>query len=102
MRKTSDADEIGSLVEADQIVDPGKGGNVGDGKGVARDPGAIRQLPVQYAQQALRFRDVAVARSLVFIVLSREFMEETHLPEHGADAAHLKHQPLEGLVAAGR
>jgi hypothetical protein len=46
--------------------------------------------------------DVAVARALVLIVLTGEFIEEPELSEHGTDAAHLKHQPLNRLIAAGR
>ncbi|MDT4855620.1 hypothetical protein FQZ97_899830 [compost metagenome] len=56
---------------------------------------------VEYAEQAFGFLDVAVAGAFVFVVLAGEFMEEAHLAEHRADAAHLEHQPLDCLVAAG-
>jgi hypothetical protein len=60
---------------------------------------SLGQPSVEHAQQAFRFCDVAIARAFVFVVFACEFIEETDLAEHRADAAHLKHQPLNGLVA---
>ena len=37
----------------------------------------------------------------VFVVLAHKPVEVPQLAEHGADAAHLNHQPLDCLVAAG-
>lgn len=58
-------------------------------------------MPIQHAQQPLGLVDIAVARALVFIFLARKEMEEPDLAEHRPDAAHLEHQPLQGLVALG-
>jgi hypothetical protein len=60
------------------------------------------QVLVEHAEQALRLGDVAVARTLVLVVLAGELVEEAELAEHGADAAHLEHQPLQRLVAPRR
>src|SRR5476651_1992165 len=64
-----DPDEIGRRVEADQVAYPGEGGHVGDGVVVAHDPGAVRKLPVEDGEEALRLRDIAVARALVLEIL---------------------------------
>src|SRR5450432_3406538 len=101
MRKICDTHEIARCIETDEVVDPGEGGDVGDRVYLAHDPGAVRELPVQYTKQALRFRNIAIARTLVLVVLARKFIEESDLAEHGANAAHLKHQPLNGPVALG-
>jgi Putative auto-transporter adhesin, head GIN domain len=42
------------------------------------------------------------ARALVFVVLAGELVEEADLSEHGPNASHLEHQPLEGLVEVRR
>ena len=69
---------------------------------VAHDPVAARAGAASSTrQQAPRLRDVAVARALVLEVLAGELVEEADLAEHRADAAHLEHQPLQRLVAAG-
>ena len=57
-------------------------------------------LPVQHAEQAARFAHVALQRALVFDGLASELVEETHLAEHRADAAHLEHEPLQRLELA--
>ena len=69
---------------------------------LAEKPVACREPRIQHAQQALRFGDVAIARALVLIVATGEFVEKPHLTEHRADAAHLEHEPLQRLVARGR
>jgi hypothetical protein len=97
-----DADQVAGLVEADQVAHPREGRDVGDRVLVGHDPGASGQPLVEHAQQPLRLRDVAVARALVFVVAPGEPVKETDLAEHRPDAAHLEHQPLDGLVAACR
>src|SRR3984957_17082156 len=91
MREIRHAHEISCFVEADEVANPREGSDVGNRITVAHDPGTVSEPSVQYAEQALRFRDVAVARAFVFVILAREFIEESHLAEHGADGAHLKH-----------
>jgi hypothetical protein len=100
--KVGEADEIARGIKADQIADPGKRGDVGDAVLIAHDPGTIREPGVEHPEQPPRLRHVAVARALVRIVLARELIEEAELTEHRTDAAHLEHQPLDGLVARGR
>ena len=75
VRKIHHAHEIASLIKAGEIVDPWECSHVGDRESVAHDPGPILELAVKYAQQTLRFRDIAVARTLVFEVLAGEFIE---------------------------
>ncbi len=59
-------------------------------------------MVVEHAQQAPGFGDVAVARALVLVFPAGELVEEAELAEHRADAAHLEHHPLDGLIARGR
>src|SRR5437870_2254478 len=102
MGKVRDADKIAGSVETDQVAHPGEDGHIRDRVGVAHDPRAVREPRVEHLQQAPRLRDVAVACPLVFVVLAGEPMEEADLTEHRADTAHLKHQPLDRLVAVRR
>ncbi|MNT28961.1 hypothetical protein D3C72_1646810 [compost metagenome] len=69
---------------------------------IAHHPVAPIQALIQHGQQAPGLGRVAVARTLVFVVLARELMEEAELAEHRADAAHLEHHPLQRLVASRR
>ena len=69
---------------------------------VAHDPAAAVEPSIDDAEQALRLGDIAVARALVLVVLAGKFSEKPDLSEHRAHAAHLEHQPLDRLVAAGR
>ncbi len=77
-------------------------GHIGDRVGVTHDPVAVGEPRVEHTEQAFRFRDVALTRPLVLVVLARKLMKETELTEHRANAAHLEHEPLNSLVAGGR
>jgi hypothetical protein len=79
---------------------------VDDDPGVCRDVGDrvrtrevvdLSEAPVEHAEQAVPLVRVALDR--VRDLLLREHGEVPELPEHGADAAHLEHQPRERLVA---
>src|ERR1041384_4793257 len=59
-------------------------------------------MSIHDAEQAPRFGDIAIPRSLVLEFLAGEFVEEPELPEHRTDAAHLEHHPLDGLVTRRR
>lgn len=79
VRKVRDANKITRFVKADQVADPGKDSDVGDGVGVARDPGVICQSLIEHAEQASRFRHIAVARAFIFVVLTGELVEEQQM-----------------------
>ena len=83
-----------------RLLIQGKVHDVGNGVLIAHDPGAILEAPVEYAEQSLRFRDVAFARALVLVVLARKFMEKPLPGRTSGRCRHLEHQPLEGLIAA--
>ena len=89
-------------VKPDEVSHPREDRDVGD-RIVA--PGRLtthdREVLVQRIQDAPRLGHVAVARALVFVVFAAEPVEETDLPEHRSEAADLKHQPLQRLVALG-
>ena len=57
---------------------------------------------LHYIEQAFRLGDVTLKRPLVGKILAGEFVEEADLPEHRPDPAHLKVQPLDGLVSQRR
>src|SRR5690349_22919797 len=97
-----DADQVAGLVEADQVTHPRKSRDVGNGVALAHDPVAPLQTAIEDLEQALAFVDVAITGTLVFVVLAGEFVEKTELAEHRPDTAHLKHQPLKGLVTRCR
>src|SRR5690242_5876236 len=101
VRKILYADEFARFVETDQIAHPRERRDVRDRILIAENPLAPFETLLQHAEQPFRFGDVAIARTLVFVFLACEFMEEAKLAEHRADAAHLKHDPLNRLVAAG-
>src|SRR5437899_4719926 len=61
MWEIGDPHQIAGLIESDQVAHPGEGGHVGDGIGVAHDPATVCEPLVEYAEQAPRFRHVAVA-----------------------------------------
>src|SRR6218665_2015672 len=81
-----DADQIACFVEADQVTYPGEGGDIGDAVRVAQNPLAALQALVKHTKQAFAFGYVAVARTLVFVVLAGKFVEEAELAEHRPDA----------------
>ena len=82
--------------------DPWERGNVGDGVAVVDDKLAALQVRLQHAQQALRLVAVAVRRIRILALILGEAGEVAVLPEHGADAAHLPHEPLDGLPLVAR
>ncbi len=98
----AEADQIARFVEADEVAHPREDCDVGDRIGVAHHPLPVRQMRIEHAEQALRLGDVAVARTLVLVLATRELVEEAELAEHRPDPAHLEHHPLDRLVAAGR
>ncbi len=69
---------------------------------IAHDPGPFRELAFEHAAAGASIRHIALARTFVLVVLARKFVEEPDLAEHRTDSAHLKHQPLDGLISAGR
>src|SRR5690606_30333959 len=99
-RKIAEPHEIARAIKADQVTHPGENGDVGDAVLLAHDPVTARQALIQHAKQAPGFGGVAIARTLVFIVLARKFVEEPDLSEHRPDATHLEHHPLQRFVTA--
>ncbi|CAM4851251.1 unnamed protein product [Rotaria magnacalcarata] len=100
--EVSDAHQVARLVEADQVANPGEGGDVGDAVLVAHDPGTAQQAFFQHPEQAPGFGGIAVAGALVFVGLAGEFIEEAQLAEHRANARHLEHQPLNRFITCRR
>src|SRR5699024_9824360 len=76
---------------------PGPGGYIRNGVVVARKIAAFRQPLVEHAVEPLRLLAVALATVRNFD--RRIAQEMMRLPQHGAQAAHLPQQPLEGDVA---
>src|SRR5580692_11697670 len=95
-------DQVGSIVEAEEIADPGKGADVSDPVVIDHNPGPLTETTIEHVEEPLRLRDVALQRALVLVILTRELVEETHLAKHRADGRHLKHQPLNGLITPRR
>src|SRR5215510_586301 len=94
--------EVARAVEPDQIAHPAERGDVGDRVFVAHDPLPDCEAGVEDTEQALGFVTVALQRPLVWILPTREFVEEADLAEHRPDECHLEEQPLDGLVSARR
>src|SRR6185312_4897207 len=72
---------------------------VGDRVVLAGEPGVRRELLIEHAQEALRLRDITVARPLVLPGPPGKLVEEADLAEHRTDAAHLEHEPLDRPIA---
>src|ERR1700740_1606270 len=102
VRELVELDQLARAVENDPVAHPWEDRDVGDGVLLAHDPRAALQALLKHRQQALGFADVAVAWALVLVLLAGELVEEADLAEHRAVAAHLEHQPLDGLVTTGR
>ncbi|MPM89698.1 hypothetical protein SDC9_136810 [bioreactor metagenome] len=78
--------------------DPGVAGHVGDGVALACNiVAAVAQVLVEHAVEAAGFLHIALHG--VGDLLGRVLGEVVVLPGHGAQAAHLPEQPLNGLVA---
>ena len=90
---------IGPVDAVPLVVDePGVDGDVGDGVVAAGDEGArALDLPVHHAVEALGLGGVAL--NAVGHFFSGEEAKVPGLPQHGADAAHLEHEPLQHGVA---
>ena len=76
--------------------DPGIGGDVGDGVEIAGEKFSFGEFFIHHAVEAVGFFFVALDGVGDFFF--RRAQEVVGLAEHGADAAHLKHQPLENVV----
>jgi hypothetical protein len=76
MQRARNADEVGDsnqlpgIVKPDEVADPRKRADVGDAVIIAHDPGALAKLPVEHAEQTLRFGDIALQRAFVLVVLA--------------------------------
>ena len=90
--------QIARLVEIAEAAQPRRDGDIGDGI-AARDPVAPGKLAVQHGQKPRRLCDISRFRAGILDVFPGEMVEKSDLPEHRADAAHLEHQPLDGLIA---
>ena len=77
------------------VTQPRENGNVGDAVLVAGDEFAARQLLVYYTVQAFCIIGVVIDGVLYF--LRGVLAEVMGLPDHGTNAAHLKHQPPQHL-----
>src|SRR5690625_1615532 len=56
-------------------------------------------MAIEHAQQALGLIKITVAWALVLELFTGKLMEKAYLPKHRPNAPHLKHQPLQGVVA---
>src|SRR5258705_4166836 len=74
LRELADADEIAGLVVTDEVANPGKRGDVGDGAAIAHDPRAAGEPPVEHGEEPSRLCDVTVARALVLEIPAGEFV----------------------------
>src|SRR5580658_3002197 len=99
VRETGELHDLARVVETDQVSDPGEGSDVDDGVALAHDPHSIGESYIEDGEQPAGLRDVTIPGPLVFVVLAGEFVKEPYLAEHRTDGAHLKHQPLNRLVA---
>src|SRR4028119_1392528 len=81
---------------------PARGGEVGGGVLVARDPLPAVEARFEHAEQALRLGAIALQGPLVLDLPAGEFVEVAELAEHRPHRRHLEEHPLDGLVAAGR
>ncbi len=50
VNKVGNANQLAGIVKANEIADPGKGGDVGDAVLIAHDPWAFAKLPVEHAE----------------------------------------------------
>src|ERR1700723_3207884 len=98
--KAIEVDQFTRLVEPDQVADPAKHRNVGDGIFIVHDPLPSDKMRFHYAKQALRLSDVTLKWPLVLVFSADEFVKEADLAEHRSNPAHLKMHPLDGLVMA--
>src|SRR6185437_5587446 len=92
--------EVAGTVEANEVARPAEQGNVGNAVFLLHHPPPSVEMLLEYAEQAPRFRDVALERTLVGDLLAGKFVEIADLAEHRPDAAHLEMYPLDGLVSA--
>src|SRR3546814_6704730 len=102
IKKAFEADDLARFVKADQIAHPAKQRNVGDAVVSPHHPVAPREPLVEDTEQPRRLGCIAVARTLVLIGLTGEFVEEAQLTEHRPHSAHLTHHPLDRFVAVFR
>src|ERR1700729_2026064 len=99
MLQLSEADQLACPVKADEIANPAKHRNVGDGVVVAHDPGSLRKSRLDDGENALRLVTIAVKRALVLDLAASEFVKITDLAEDRAHRPDLEEQPLKRLVA---
>src|SRR5215831_209666 len=102
MLQSTERNEITSFIEADQVAHPAEHGDVGDAVLVVHDPLPSGKPRLDHTEQALRFRDIALQRTLVGDLLAGELVEKADLPEHRTDPAHLKMQPLDRFPTPDR
>src|SRR6185437_6758572 len=87
--------EVAGTVEANEVARPAEQGNVGNAVFLLHHPPPSVEMLLEYAEQAPRFRDVALERTLVGDLLAGKFVEIADLAEHRSDAAHLEMHPLD-------
>jgi hypothetical protein len=89
-------------VELPAGPDPREGGHVCDRVAIVDDEVAAFEALLEHAQQALRLVAVAFSRVRVLALVLGEPVEVPELAEHGADAPHLPHEPLNRLPFVNR
>src|SRR5690625_4671397 len=90
------------LIKLYQVFNPGKNGDISNGVLRTHDPVLVLQMLIQHGEQPFGLIQIAVAGTLVLKVLASEFMEKPYLSKHGTNAAHLKHEPLQCVIALHR
>src|SRR5699024_10612737 len=77
---------VARLLILDQVAYPWKGGDIGNGVVITRQPCLVCKVPVHHIQQAAGFIQVALARARVFDFRACKLGEEADLAKHGPDA----------------